>query len=176
MRNSIVLLLMLTLAVSACDDLGITAPSGGDTSKFPQTEKDARKARLGKLTGEDGLSVGGAEKKNDEANNPLGVNSFLWRGTLDTLNFMPFAQVDPFGGVIITDWYEDPEARGERFKLNVLILDRQLRADNVKVSLFKQTNVNGQWQDASADPKLARQLEDAILTRARELRVKQLGY
>jgi len=77
----------------------------------------------------------------------LGVNSYLWRASMETLNFMPLDQVDPFGGVIITDWYANPNAPTERFKANVYILDTNLRADGLKVSIFKQTQTVGGWQD-----------------------------
>ena len=99
----------------------------------------------------------------------MGVNSFLWRASLETLEFMPLDQVDPFGGVIITDWYSNPEAPGERFKANVYILDANLRADALKASIFKQTNQGGGWVDGTVDADTARQIENAILTRAREL-------
>jgi uncharacterized protein DUF3576 len=101
----------------------------------------------------------------------IGVNSYLWRASLDTLKFMPLASADPFGGVIITDWYADPAAPGERFKATVYILDTRLRADALNVSIFRQTQVNGQWQDATVDPQTEIQIENAILTRARELRL-----
>ena len=99
----------------------------------------------------------------------MGVNSFLWRASLETLNFMPLEQVDPFGGVIVTDWYASAEAPNERFKANVYILDTNLRADALKTSIFKQTRSGGGWQDASVDADTARQIENAILTRARQL-------
>ena len=99
----------------------------------------------------------------------MGVNSFLWRASLETLNFMPLEQVDPFGGVIVTDWYASAEAPNERFKANVYILDTNLRADALKTSIFKQTRTAGGWQDASVDADTARQIENAILTRARQL-------
>ena len=99
----------------------------------------------------------------------MGVNSFLWRASLETLNFMPLAQVDPFGGVIVTDWYASAEAPNERFKANVYILDTNLRADALKTSIFKQTRSAGGWQDATVDADTARQIENSILTRARQL-------
>ena len=99
----------------------------------------------------------------------MGVNSFLWRASLETLNFMPLEQVDPFGGVIVTDWYASAEAPNERFKANVYILYTNLRADALKTSIFKQTRTAGGWQDASVDADTARQIENAILTRARQL-------
>ncbi len=99
----------------------------------------------------------------------IGVNSFLWRATLETLNFMPLDQVDPFGGVIVTDWYASAEAPQERFKANVFILDTNLRADALKASIFKQTRTASGWDDAAIDADTARQIENAILTRARQL-------
>ena len=152
--------------------------SGDADTAYPKTEEDRRKERAGKLSGDDGLVLaGGTAKKNDAASNPLSVNSFLWRATLDTLAFMPLISADPWGGTILTDWYEDPTAKGERFKVNALILDKQLRADNVKITTFRQKkNAKGGWDDAPVDEKVARKLEDSVLTRARQLRVKQLGY
>jgi len=99
----------------------------------------------------------------------LGVNAFLWRASLETLDFMPLDSVDPFGGVIITDWYASPEAPDERFKANVFILDTNLRADALKASVFKQVRAGGAWTDASVDADTNRQIENSILTRAREL-------
>ena len=99
----------------------------------------------------------------------MGVNSYLWRASLETLNFMPLDQVDPFGGVIVTDWYASPEAPNERFKANVYILDTNLRADALKTAIFKQVRDGGSWVDASTDADTGRQIENAILTRAREL-------
>jgi hypothetical protein len=113
---------------------------------------------------------GGDSKKNDAANG-LAVNAYLWRASLDTLAFMPLASADPFGGVIITDWYAPPESPAERFKMSVLIVDRTLRADGVRVSVFRQVqNSSGDWADASVEPKTATDVENAILTRAREMR------
>ena len=102
----------------------------------------------------------------------LGVNAYLWRGALETLSFMPLAQADPFGGVIITDWYEPPAAGGERFKATAYILGRQLRADGVKVTIFRQTLNGGQWVDAAVQPATAAEIEDKVLARARELRAQ----
>lgn len=104
----------------------------------------------------------------------LGVNAYLWRASLDTINFMPLSEVDPFGGLIITDWYTNPNAPQERFKATIYILDQQLRADALKVTINRQVRRDGQWIDepASADTEI--QIENAILTRARQLRVSNL--
>jgi hypothetical protein len=102
----------------------------------------------------------------------VGVNSFLWRATLDTVSFMPLASADPFGGVIITDWYSPPEQAAERFKVNIFILGRELRADGVRASVFRQRrDGNGQWVDAAVDPATGTDLENSILTRSRQMRL-----
>jgi len=101
----------------------------------------------------------------------IGVNSFLWRASLDTISFMPVSSADPFGGVIITDWYSASEAPNERFKLNVYILGRALRADGVRVAVFRQILASqGGWRDVAIGDAPATKIEDSILTRARQLR------
>ncbi len=156
--------------LAGCDAIGLTPDA--DQKPYPtRDELDIARDR-GKLTGE-GLILAGGSEKDEEASSPLGVNSFLWRATLDTLAFMPLASADPFGGVILTDWYEDPKARGERFKISILILGRALRADGLNASLFKQERdpMTNEWRDATIDGSLTRKLEDRILTRARQLRI-----
>ena len=104
----------------------------------------------------------------------IGVNSYLWRATLDTLAFMPLQSADPFGGVIISDWYEDPALPGERFKLTVYILDQRLRADGIRVAVFRQQRSGSGWADVAVSPNTGPDIENAILTRARQLRVDSL--
>lgn len=109
-------------------------------------------------------------------NGALGVNAYLWRASLDTLSFMPLASADPYGGLIITDWYANPEKQDERFKATVYILDTRLRADGLNVAIAKQTRgTDGQWRDAAASPQTEVDIENAILTRARQLRVNGRG-
>lgn len=167
MRN-ILLIMGVLLALAACSD--------AKTEKsVPQSQIEARQNRNGSLTGDDGLTLFGGPRKSEEgmSGSPIGVNSFLWRATLDTLAFMPLVSADPFGGVIITDWYEEPQNPGERFKVNAIILDKTLRADGVKITLFKQKMTKNLWRDQPVDDKLERTLEDTILTRARQLKVAQ---
>jgi hypothetical protein len=129
--------------------------------------------------GDDGAAAadnrGGVFSGGGDSEAGIGVNSYLWRASLDTLNFMPLASADPYGGVIITDWYTDAAAPNERFKATVYILDTRLRADALNVSIFRQTNNNGQWADAAVDPDTEIQIENAILTRARQLRLSSGG-
>jgi hypothetical protein len=105
----------------------------------------------------------------------LGVNSYLWHAALDTLSFMPLQSADPFGGVIITDYYVAPSVPDERLKVTIYISDRTLRADGLKVVVFRQTRGPNGWSDAAASPDTAHKLEDSILTRARELRLATLN-
>jgi len=105
----------------------------------------------------------------------IGVNAYLWRATLDTLAFMPLASADPYGGVIITDWYVNPEKPDERFKCTVYILDTRLRGDAIKVTVFKQiANGQGGWTDAPVADQTPEDIENAILTKARQLRLSNL--
>jgi hypothetical protein len=122
-----------------------------------------------------GVFGGGGSQTSDQPEAGIGVNSYLWRASLDVLSFMPLSEVDPFGGVIITDWFANPELPGERFKATVFILDTRLRADALSVQLFKQERgTAGDWIDASIDPATRVQIENAILTRARQLRISQI--
>ena len=100
----------------------------------------------------------------------IGVNSYLWRASLDALSFMPMAQTDSNGGVIVTDWYANPQNPSERVKVTAVILDRDLRADALRVTAARQTLTNGQWVDAPVTAATVQRLEDIILTRARDLR------
>ena len=102
----------------------------------------------------------------------LGVNSYLWHASLDTLVFMPLASADPFGGVIITDWYTPPATPNERFKVNAYILSKQMTADAIQVSVFHQVQQDGQWVDSAADPSTASGLEDRILAQAADLQAE----
>jgi len=142
-----------------------------------QDQFDTRGADVGTKNSSLLSAIFGDEKNNNGGGgggvgSAIGVNSYLWRATLDTVSFMPLASADPFGGVIITDWYSPPDQQNERFKVNIFILGRELRADGVRASVFRQTrNPDGQWVDASVDQATGTDLENAILTRARQMRL-----
>jgi hypothetical protein len=117
----------------------------------------------------------GGSKAPAAASGAIGVNGFLWRASLDTLAFMPLASADPYGGVIVTDWYVNPEKPDERFKATVYILDTRLRADGLNVTIFKQVkDASGAWTDSAATDQTATDIENAILTRARQLRLSNI--
>lgn len=140
-----------------------------------QTVAKQPKSGDGGIFGPDGLVLFGGGGKDDAAGlggGGVGVNSFLWRASLDSISFMPLASADPFGGVIITEWFSPPETPTERFKINVFILGRDLRADGVRAAVFRQKRDGaGNWADAPVEAQTATDLENSILSRARQLRV-----
>lgn len=158
---------VLLISLAACSSLGLESDA---TYKDKNQEKLYKNGSL--VRDEGGWSILGGDEKKDKDNGSMGVNAYLWRATLDTISFMPIASADPFGGVITTDWYSAPDAANERMKLNVLILDRDLRADGVRVSAFRQTRgVDSAWTDAPVSAGTTMQIEDSILTRARQMRL-----
>lgn len=124
---------------------------------------------------EDDSSASGLNTQAADAPGAGGANSYLWRASLESLDFMPLLQADSRGGVIISDWYAPPETPDERFKVTVYILDQVLRADAVKVTVFRQTSGANGWVDSEVDPATATGLEENILDRARELRLANTG-
>ena len=166
-RLSIVVALIVAGLGAGCAGATIEAPRDDEFL----TGQERLKQSFGKITGE-GIFIYGGPNKASASASPIGVNSFLWRATLDTLSFMPLASADPFGGVIISDWFAPPESTNERFKMTVYILSRELRSDGLRVAIFKQQrDASGIWVDGEVSPDTASELENAILTRARELRV-----
>ena len=166
------ILLASVLAMSACSKVrGV-----GDDEYNDYRTKGGEQ---GKMFGDQGLAIGigkGAGRGGpSEEGAALGVNAYLWRGALDTLAFMPLASADPFGGVIITDWYQPPASPGERFKATAYILGRQLRADSVRIAIFRQVLQGSQWQDAPVSPTTTGEIENKVLARARELRTQTAG-
>ena len=106
----------------------------------------------------------------------IGVNGYLWRASLDTLSFMPLLTADPWGGVINYDWYINPQAPNERFKATVFILDTRLRADALNVTVTKEVKgADGQWTAAPVAAQTETDLENAILTKARQLNLSNAG-
>ncbi|VBB69163.1 FIG00720420: hypothetical protein [invertebrate metagenome] len=122
-----------------------------------------------------GFTLFGSPRKRSQEYIGVGVNSFLWRAALDTTAFMPMSFVDPFGGVIITDWYASPENPQERFKMNIYILSQELRSDGLRVAAFRQIlQPDGEWRSASLHADT--EIENAILTRARQLKMTATQY
>ncbi len=147
--------------VTACL-MGLAACSSGGSRDFESRDRGF-------------LGLGGRGESAAAEAPAIGVNGYLWRATLDTLAFMPLASADPYGGVVITDWYVNPEKPDERFKCTVYILDSRLRADGLNVAVFKQVrDASGGWVDTAASGQTETDMENAILTRARQLRLSNI--
>ena len=174
-----------TMAVSACGGVAVE-----DAEPYVTEQSERLRQEAGTIHGNDkGFVLFSTRDSQDEAPSsstddvetaarpgPSGgglavANPFLWQASLESLDFMPLAQADSRGGVIISDWYAPPETPDERFKVTVYILDPTLRADALKVSVFRQTKNESSWVDAEVDKATAAGLEENILTRARELRL-----
>jgi hypothetical protein len=164
------------LAVAACSSdnvkpnptpanfQGLGSGSAGDASATRMGGDDSGTIfGIGKTNHDQGAGGGGS-------GTGIGVNAFLWRGALDTIAFMPLSSADPFGGVIITDWYTPPGTSGERFKATIYVLSRDLRSDGVRVNIFRQVLQNGQWMDATVADSTVADIENKVLARARRMR------
>ena len=176
----------LTLCLAATGLAGCGSDMSSQVREVGRDEynTDSKREQLLRATSAAGASGGitlfggGGTEKGQEGSagaGGLGVNAFLWRATLDTLSFMPLASADPFGGVIITDWHAPGGVSNERFKATAYVLGRQLRSDGVRISLFRQVRGAGGWVDAPVSAATAAELEDKVLTRARELRSQSAG-
>ena len=173
MRSHFILILATGLVLASC-----SADMSTDTV-FPTSQRRERGSDAYDTNADKGIFDGSfnlfggrsSDKESSGASSGIAVNSFLWRAALDTVSFMPLSSADPFGGVILTDWYSPPETPSERFKMNIFILDRQLRADGLSVTIFKETEKNGVWRTATTENKTTINIENRILERARELRL-----
>jgi hypothetical protein len=127
-------------------------------------------ASLDNLVSGDAFGLG-----RQEEGDSLPVNKFLWQASLDTLGFLPLASTDPFTGVIATDWGAAPNQPGERFKVTAYMLSPTLAASSLRVAVYREVrDGSGAWMPAAVDPATPRKLEDAILTRARQIRIAEL--
>jgi hypothetical protein len=177
--TGILLIFAAALALGACggDVTGVKENDARNGTRSDATRDltqglGGKNREEGSIFGPGGVFGSKADRKEDNGSG-VAVNAYLWRASLDTINFIPLASADPFGGVIITDWYTPAETPNERMKVQVTILDRELRADGVRVSVFKQQTSpkGGTWVDAQVDPRTNIDIENAILTRARQLRI-----
>ena len=176
-RRPLAVLLLGALALAGC---GYSKPNptpanyGGLGSGTPG---DA--SALGRLGGEDSGVIFGVGKDREKSGaiggggGGIGVNAYLWRGALDTLGFMPLNSVDPFGGVILTDWYTPPATSGERFKATAYVMSKDLRSDGVKITVLRQVLQGGQWVDAPVAESVSSEIENKALAKARKLREQQ---
>lgn len=150
-------------------------------SKYPKSAQDMRNEKVGSVLGNsDGSSgfnlFGGSGKNKEDSSSSykgLGVNAFLWKASLEVIGFMPIAVSDSSGGVITTEWSEDLDHPGERYKVNLFIKDTSLNVQALKVSVFKQKLTDSVWRDTKPSSEITQDIEDKIFTRARSLKVSQ---
>ena len=154
-----------------------TTFTGGSPEKDRLALADAenRLRSGGGLLGKKGLSLGDINKSEKTTTAAIGfpINPYLWKGSLETIDFMPLASADPFAGIIITDWYANQGAPNERCKINIFIKGYEMKTDNLKVNSFCQSLSNGQWVDIKNNIDNDAKLENAILNKAKKIRLSQ---
>ena len=164
------LYIILVLIVTSCSNINLTEP-------LPEPERQSIFGGPLKFSTETGSFSTGQKSitnlSNDSSNlSSMPINELLWKSTLDTLDFMVFEKIDPFGGIIITDWFINENNEKIRNKITVSFSSSELRATSIKVSVIREKFENNQWISDGYSDGLARKIEDLILTRARELRSK----
>jgi hypothetical protein len=118
-----------------------------------------------------GISFGTNEGNNTVSSIGMPINPYLWKGSLETIGFMPLSSADPFGGIIITDWYSDGQNINERCKINIFIKGLALKTSNLKVNTFCQSFENNRWIDLPTSASQSAQLENAILNKAKRIKL-----
>lgn len=165
-----VFLLCISLCLIGCGGTDLSPKEGQEA---PLSRDETRKTNFGKLFGDSFLFFGETKKFDANATTGMRVNPYLWQASLDVLSFIPLTSVDANGGVIITEWYSAPEKPNERVKVTAHINDRQLRVDAIRIIIHKQLrSKNGEWVNAAVDPSVIVDMEDIILTKARQLKVR----
>ena len=153
---------LISVLVASCQNMDVK-------QQYPQTIRDQRDESFGKITGSEGIVLGGKKRRSEAVG--ITVNSFLWRASLEAASNLPILIVDPFSGVITTDWYKVHNDSKEKFKLNIVISSDVIRADAVKVSVFKQIHGKSGWVDDGINNTMSIEIENKILTRARQLKI-----
>ena len=198
------LLCLFLLALTSCNPDGMDTTElwkksqsrgdiverSGTTFRAGSNQKDLRNQMIdaqnrlrtgGGLFGKKGLSIDDIGKgtiNSDQQTTITSVgfpiNPYLWKGSLDTISFMPLVSADPMAGIIITDWYTDQKNIYQRCKLNIFIKGVELKTDNLKVNSFCQTlNDNNNWVDQKVNNENNIKLENAILNKAKKIKLSQ---
>ena len=147
-----------------------TSPEARDSGL---AERDA-KTRLqsgGGLFGKKGISLSGVGDDQQVSAMGMPINPYLWRASLESINFIPLSSADPFAGIIITEWYNDGTSLDERCKINVFIKGVELTTNNLKASIFCQQLTSNNWIDKKVDNEKNISLENAILEKAIKARL-----
>ena len=137
-----------------------------ETQLDSKSRADAQRAALDKASGADKprSTIWGLFSNSADPNKTVEVNKYIWAASLDVLNFLPIESVDPFTGVIVTG-YGNPPGGGRAYRATIYIQDPALDARSLKVAM--QARGGG-----AVAPETIRAIEDAILARARQLRIQ----
>ena len=151
--------------------------NSGTNKDLAMRDAETRLQTGGGLLGRGGLSIDGILGGNNEesvatASLTMNVNVFLWRASLETIDFMPLNSADPIGGTIITDWYSTSDNQNERCKLNIFISGKRLNAENLKVKSFCQEYKNQIWVNKNINKENNIKIENAILNKAKKIRLQ----
>ena len=151
--------------------------NSGVNKKLALQDAETRLQTGGGLLGKGGLSVGGLLNRDEKSSSSVGtfgmpINVYLWRGALETINFMPLNSADPIGGTILTDWYSSTDNENERCKLNIFISGAELKTQNLKVTSFCQEFKNQKWISKEVDISNNIKIENAILNKAKKLKLQ----
>jgi hypothetical protein len=157
---------------------GTLMRAGTDERLLSEQMKDAENRLIsgGGLFGKGGLELINTDKKDGGGATTIGmpINPYLWRGSIETIDFMPLLSADPFAGIIITDWYTDQNNKNQRCKLNIFVKGIEMITTNLKVNSFCQTlSKENNWIDEKVDIENNRQLENAILNKAKKIKLSQ---
>ena len=166
MYKAFLLLVLVPLTISC-------SATHQEPGSYPKSREEKLDERIGKLGGGDGISIFGG--KSSSATKGINVNSYIWKASLDIIYFMPIIAADPFGGTILTDWYTSEKDSEHRYKVNIFIIGTYLRSDAIKVAVFRQKkDGKGQWIDDGGAQKVASEIEEKILYRARQIKFTHL--
>ena len=171
MKTKLLSVLLAAAVLSGCgSDPEKPQPTADVPPPAPSSKESGDSGVFGWFGGGSSDSSSGLKAEDKKG---VAVNAYLWRASLDSLSFMPMEQTDPFAGIIKTGWYTPPSPPNERLKVSVFILDTRLRAEAVRVSIFKEAKKpTGEWATAAVDPETVTKLENVILDRARQLKIQ----
>ena len=155
------LILVVLIGLASCSSSTSTVEKGPGSILTGRAEQGVSLSDLAGLSGESN-SLG------------LPINALLWRASLDIMSTIPLDDVDTFGGTIVTEWYQLNKTSDDRIKMTAFVLDRELRADGIRVVVYVQKRIGNSWQDSGIDGEMGKKMEELILTRAREIRAS--GY
>ncbi|MEL6566540.1 MAG: DUF3576 domain-containing protein [Pseudomonadota bacterium] len=163
--RQLALFLVVGAVLAGCGQIGqSTANRSPGTATDPNNPNDFESGQERAQASGTTIRDAFLQRRNEER--IVQVNRYIWTASLQVLNFLPIQEVDPYTGVIITG-FGTPPGGGNSYRATVLIQDPALDARSLNVAL--------QTRGGPASASTVRAVEDAILTRARQLRIADGG-